>query len=100
MKIEKTATYQRADDKFARIWPIHMETPRGACIAHDVPCFLTMEIRDAEGVGIISAAVMLYEPEPGHGIGFITQLSAKNARVAAASLLAIADKMEAPTLNS
>lgn len=100
MKIEKTKTYQAVDDRFAPLGPLRMETPRGACIAHDVPGFLTMEIRDADGVEIISAAVMLYEPEPGHGIGFISQLSAKNARAVAASLMAIADKIEPPAFNS
>lgn len=100
MKIEKTAIYQRTDDRFACIGPIRMETPRGACTAHDVPGLLTMEIRDAEGVKVISAAMMLYEPEPGHGIGFISQMSAQSARAVAASLLAIADKIEAPSLNS
>ena len=99
MKIEKASTYIRADTKFARIGPIEMETPRGNCITHDAPGLTSLEVRGEDG-RIISAAVMVYEPEPGHGIGFIAQMNADTARAFAASLLRIADLMEPPTLNS
>lgn len=99
MKIEKTDTYQRSDCSFPRIGPCEMETPRGDVVAHDAPGLLSLEIRDRDGK-IISAAIMVYEPEPGHGLGLIAQLGADAARSFAASLLRIADLMEPPTLNS
>lgn len=99
MKIEKTDTYMRSDAQFARIGPVEMETPRGNCIAYDAPGLTSLEIRDGEGK-IISAAIMVYEPEPGHGLGMICQMGSDGARAFAASLLRIADLMEPPTLNS
>jgi hypothetical protein len=99
MKIERTETCVSTDDAFPRIGPIDVETPRGRCTAHDAPGLLCMEIRNEDG-SIKNAAIMVYEPEPGLGVGLLCHLGANTARTLAASLLRIADLMEPPTLNS
>lgn len=96
--LEKTETYQRTNCSFAPVGPGTMMTPRGEVYIEDVPGFLSMEImRDGK---VQSVGILVYEPKPGKGEGMLVQFSADNARAVAASLMMIADKIEAMEPNA
>ncbi|QZP06841.1 hypothetical protein [Caenibius sp. WL] len=96
--IEKTKTYQQTRAQLGRIGPIVMETPRGPVEVEDAPGFLTMQV-DREGAPH-SIAVLVYEPRPGKGRGLVVQMDANSARAVAASLMMMADRLEAVDLDS
>lgn len=94
----KTKTYQQAQTSFTPIGPVNLKMPRGDALVEDVPGLMTMHLADEDG-SLISAAVVLYEPAPGRGHGYICQMDAACARAVAAPLMHMADQMEAVRLN-
>lgn len=92
IRIERTKTCQHSSSQFPRIGPTEMETARGVIEVFDAPGLLVLHIdRSTEPDSI---AIMVYEPEPGHGQGLICQMSADAARATAASLMNLADLIE------
>jgi hypothetical protein len=98
VQIEKTKTYLRTSSNLGALEPVTMQTPRGPVHVEEAPGILTLEI-DRAGAPH-SIGVLVYEPLPGRGCGLIGQMDAKAARAVAASLMLMADRLEAVELNS
>lgn len=90
IKPRPTATAVSSRSEATKLGCLNVLTPQGPVHFHDAPGFMTTVI---ERPGIQpTVGVMLYDPEPGHGL--VSQFDGEHARQMAASLLRLADEID------
>lgn len=95
---EKAKEFDTSHGRFGAIGRVKMQFNHGIATVEDAPSLTVMDMRDDDGHSV-SAAIAVYDPEPGRGHGYLVQMSADGARSLAAALLRIADMISPPHLN-